>query len=353
MPPMNMAPLPDPIALAMFYRLILEIGAAAALATALGYLWLRRHRQAPAESLPPLAERVSWALGALWLLDGLLQMQPLMVTHFIGGFLSPLLDGEPSWLQAIVRVGIDLWSINPIVWNALAAWLQAGIGVALLFSRRPAIRRTALWVSIGWSAMVWLAGEAMGGVFAGGSWLSGSPGSVLLYGLLAGALLWEEGWQDGRLSPYFRWGLAAYFGLAAVLQAWPASGFWGTSLAKFVQSMAEMPQPAVLSAPLYAWAAALTAHPAIWNGAIASVAAALCLLWAVRPHRPVTFWASVATALAVWYFGQDFGVLGGMGTDPNTGAPLLVGLLAYPALAGLRLRVGASQTTVPTPRMTP
>jgi hypothetical protein len=42
-----------------------------------------------------LPDNFQQGLGLLWFLDGLLQMQLLMVTRFIGEFLVPLLSGQP------------------------------------------------------------------------------------------------------------------------------------------------------------------------------------------------------------------------------------------------------------------
>jgi len=41
-------------------------------------------------------------LGALWLLDGLLQLAPSMfTTTLITGFMQPLTQGQPGWVAAL------------------------------------------------------------------------------------------------------------------------------------------------------------------------------------------------------------------------------------------------------------
>ena len=39
--------------------------------------------------------------------------------------------------------------------------------------------------------------------------------------------------------------------------------------------------------------------------------------------------------LSTWWFGQDFGVLGGMGTDPNSGVVVLLVLGTYAQMIAL------------------
>jgi len=333
--PMGNAPLPPLIALHLFYTTCAGIGAVA-LVVAVGLFAWRRTRPAPAPApsppeLPAPAEWLVRGLGALWLLDGLLQAQPLMVTRFVGGFLVPLVQGQPPALVTLMRAGIALWSLNPVLANVGATWLQIGIGLALLLGGQSRWRRVGLWVSVGWSAVVWIWGEGLGGVLVGGSWLGGSPGSVLLYGL--GALLALQPavfWDNGRAVRILRGGLVAFWTLAAGMQAWPPSGFWsGSALSELPQSMAAMPQPAWLAAPLHAWAALLAAHPLGWNAALVAVFAGLAAAWLWRPADRRVWAATVLVTALTWYFGQDFGVLGGMGTDPNTGAPLLVLLATY------------------------
>lgn len=351
---MNMVAYPSTLALAFFYRLVGGIGLGVAGLTLAWWAFRRWNRSTPHEPVTgDVADRVTWGLGALWLLDGLLQMQPLMVTHFIGGFLTPLVSGQPPWLQAAIRVGIALWAINPVVWNALAAWLQVGIGLVLLFARDPGWRRAALWISVGWSAVVWVAGEAMGGVFSGGSWFSGSPGSVLFYGLLAVWVLASPDWRRRRGQSAVRYGLGGLWTLAALEQAWPANGFWGPALSQYVASMAAMPQPGWLSAPLYAWAHVLSSAPAAWNAGLVAIFAALGGLWFFAPDRLATFWATMGVVLLTWYFGQDWGVLGGMGTDPNSGAPVLLALFIYPLLSARKVLASSPSPFGAAPRVQP
>ena len=72
---------------------------------------------------------------------------------------------------------------DPAACNAVFATIQLVLAAGLLW--RPAVR-AALAVSVAWSLAIWWLGESLGGMFTGAaSPLSGAPGAVLLYALLA------------------------------------------------------------------------------------------------------------------------------------------------------------------------
>lgn len=338
---MNMgSPLPPAFAESEFYHTFFAI---LSIVIAGGIILAVRARRAHTESLdgssayPHAYEWLARAVGALWLLDGLLQAQPLMITRFIGGFLAPMLQGQPALVEALMNFSIRFWGINPVIWNEFATWIQIGIGLAMLFGAGTVWRRVGLWASLGWGLVVWIGGEAFGSLFVSGSWLAGTPGSVLLYMLAAVLLLAPASyWNSPRAAKALRAAMFNLWALSAFLQAWPASGWWhGQTLSAYVTSMGAMPQPAVFSAPLFAWARLLSQQPGLWNGILVAVFAALAVLWAVKPRSTWTWWLTAIVTFATWWLGQDFGVLGGMGTDPNSGVVVLVGLTTYAQLADL------------------
>lgn len=338
MPGMSMASYPPAIAVSLFYHSLLAVAIFLGVVVFLVRPWLRRvgvPASAPEESKSLRYRKLlAYWLGALWLLDGLMQMQPEMVTRFVGGFLAPLLSGQPAWARAVIAEGIRLWSLSPIWFNVGAAFIQLLIGVVLLFTRDGApLRRYALYVSIGWGVMVWTVGEAFGSLFNGGGPLDGSPGAVLLYMIAAVLLLLPpKTWDAARLWRWMARGIAANFFLLAVLASWPAFGWWGKTGVSFVQNMGQMPQPALFAQPLLAFAATYGAHPVIWNAIIVGSCLLLGVFWLIRPRSRGVIWATLAWTFLVWFFGQDFGLLGGMGTDPNTGGILM----AYIILWGMR-----------------
>jgi hypothetical protein len=272
-------------------------------------------------------DRLARALGVLWLVDAALQAQPTMIMHFVGGVLAPLVAGQPAPVASVVRLGAAVWRTNPAGFDALSTLVQAFIGICLLAGADGSrLRRLGAGVGVAWAVVVWSAGEAFGGLFAEGGVLQGSPGAALFYALGAVLILaTRDIWGDGRVWRWQAKGWAGLFALWAVLQAWPPSGLWhGAALATYVRSMAAMPQPAANAAVLSGFAALLSRAPAAASAAIVACCLALAAAWLWRPTRWATVVATALWLTAVWWLGEDFGVLGGMGTDPNTGGVLLV-----------------------------
>ena len=226
-----------------------------------------------------------------------------------------------------------------------AVWIQIGLGSWLLAAPRGTLSRLAGLASVGWGVIVWVFGESFGGIFAPGlSWLTGAPGSVLIY-VVAGvmiALPWGA-WASPRLGQLTLAGLGLFLAVMAGLQAQPSLGYWqGTSygqpgpLATMVQSMAQTSQPGFLSRWVAAFGALDQAHGFAVNlfavTALAAVGAAFLSgrRWLIRPGLI----AFTALCLADWVLIQDLGFLGGVGTDPNSMIPFI--LLAWAGYLALR-----------------
>ena len=192
-----------------------------------------------------------------------------------------------------------------------------------------------------------LLGESFGGIFAPGlSWLTGAPGAVLLY-CVAGALiaLPPRAWGTARTGRLLLAGAGVFFIGMAVLQAWPGRGYWqGTAhgqpgtLAGMVDGMAQASQPHVLSAMVASFGAFDTAHGFAVNLFMVIVLAATGagLLSGRRRLIRAALIAAAVLCLADWVLVQDFGFLGGLGTDPNSMIPTLLllagGYLAFTPL---------------------
>ena len=318
-------------ALTLFYHDMLGVGLGLLLVAAAWALRSRTRDREQAPAAAPVAARrlLAWGLGALWILDGLLQIQPEMVTNFVNGMLRPLISGQPGALAATLTLGLRMWAAHPVLANVMAAYTQIVIGVLILFGGDGRLRRVALLASLAWGLVVWIFGEAMGGIFVGGTWLAGTPGSATFY--MAGAvllLLPAERWRQGGWLGTFAAAMGGLWFFSAVLQAWPSAGFWTAhGLAGVVASMAQQPQPVVVAASLRMVARVLSRHSVLWNGGMVAAMAALGIAWLHWPRSRYTWTATVVWALLTWWAGQDFGVLGGMGTDPNSG-PVLILLIA-------------------------
>jgi cytochrome oxidase Cu insertion factor (SCO1/SenC/PrrC family) len=281
--------------------------------------------------------------GLLWLFDGILQGQPKMPGGLPSQVIEPAAQASPRWVQDVVNAGGTIWSDHPITVAAASVWIQVGIGLWLLAAPRGRWSRAAGLASVAWGLAVWALGESFGGIFAPGlSWLTGAPGAVLLY-CVAGALiaLPPRAWGTARTGRLLLAGAGVFFVGMAVLQAWPGRGFWQGSvhgqpgtLAGMIDGMAQTSEPHVLSAMVSAFGAFDTAHGFAVNLfvviALAATGAAL-LSGRRRPIRAALIAAAVL-CLADWVLVQDFGFLGGLGTDPNSMIPTLL-LLAGGYLA--------------------
>lgn len=286
------------------------------------------------------------AFGALWTLDGLLQLQPAMPIGLPSQVLQPAAAGAPGWVQSIVDVGVRLWTEHPVTAAASAVWIQIALGIALLVAPRGWWSRSAGVATAAWGLVVWCFGEALGGLFTPGqSWLFGQPGAALLYAA-AGVLLAlpESAWTE-RLGRRVVRAVGVEFVAAAVLQAWPGRGSWqglephgGLGLtASMASQMAQTPQPGPIQTAVDWFGRLSTAHGFAVN-VVAVVALAAIGLALVAGSRRVALAGAIAAiplCLATWLLVQDLGVFGGVGTDPNSMLPtlaiLLVGVVGWRA----------------------
>ena len=354
--------LDDPTVAAAFRSALVHQGLIALLIFAsLGLVWMsvRVYPRRPSLEAGPVAGAASAALpepawrqvlrvgfGLLWLIDGILQAQPQMVLGLPSQVIEPTAASSPHWVQQLVNWAGTTWSYHPVQAAAATVWIQVGIGIWLLAASRGPLSRLAGLAGAGWGLVVWVFGESFGGIFAPGlTWLFGAPGAVLIYaaaGLLIG--LPERFWRASRLlGRLVLAGTGVFLAGMAVLQAWPGRGFWlGTThgrpgtLAGMTQAMAPIPQPYALSAAVTAFTGFDEAHGFAVNLVVVVALAAIGAVFAAgRPRliRPALAGLTVL-CLADWALVEDFGIFGGLGTDPNSMIPFaLIAVAGYLALA--------------------
>jgi cytochrome oxidase Cu insertion factor (SCO1/SenC/PrrC family) len=296
----------------------------------------RRRWWAWFEAGPPSRTLLQAGFGALWLLDGLLQAQPAMPRQFVAMVLEPAMTGQPRVIGELGRVAVNLWSLHTVTTDALTVFLQVAIGWGILVGGDRLLGRCSLAASVVWGTVVWLLGEGAGDLFGkGGTFLSGTPGAVLVYVGVALLLLWVPAsrWDDQRAARVLLWAVGGLLLLAALLQGLPAEGFWhGQALARVFQAAAQNPQPSVLAAPITAMADLARSDPVVVN-ALWTAVPAVAGVWLLIRRAPRGAVGLAALYLAAaWWLGMDFGVLGGTGTDPNIALP--VGLLLAAAWMG-------------------
>jgi len=339
----------DPTVTEAFKAALLHQGLVALLIlAALGLAWagLRvRGSRAPVPPEPAGRRLLRIGFGLLWVFDGVLQAQPKMAADLPAKVIEPVAASSPPWVQHVVSWAETTWSAHPVPAASAAVWIQVGIGTWLLVAARGRWSRLAGLAGLGWGLAVWVFGESFGGIFGPGlSWLTGAPGAALCYAV-AGALIALPGraWRTARLGRLTLAGLGMFLAGMAVLQAWPGRGLWqGTvhgqpgTLTSMVQSMATTSQPHFLSAMVAGFGSVNAAHGFAVNLVVVAALALAGLVflsgrpWLIRP----ALIAITAVSLADWVLIEDFGFLGGLGTDPGSMPPfVLLAVAGYLALA--------------------
>jgi len=281
--------------------------------------------------------KLQLALGVIWVLDGILQFQPSMFTRSFPGMLAESAHANPAVVAGPITWSAHLIDHHVVVLNALFATTQLALGLGIAW--RPTVR-LALAASIAWSLAVWWLGEGFGGILAGtASPVSGAPGPVIIYAVLA-VLLWPADRDPGAPSVAGR-----AVGRRPAQAVWLV--LWG-SLAAFALLPASRAPGAISDlltggadgAP--AWLAWIDTHAASalnQHGLPASIVLAVLLaLVAVGVFLPAPFVRAVivlavALAAALW-LAQGMGELfTGMATDPESGPLLaLLALSFWPAV---------------------
>lgn len=278
------------------------------------------------------------ALGAIWLIDGALQFQPVMFGRsFVTDVILPNAFGQPTVLAAPVNWIGHLIEPHAVLFNALAATLQVLIGLGLMSKRTV---KSSLAVSFVWAMAIWVVGEGAGGLLTGtASPLTGAPGAALLY-IVVGLMVWP---RDGDSMRGERLAWAVLWLASAGLWLLPANQAPGSV------------HDAIASTPSGAdWLATTlraVAHMAAGQGtSIALTAAGLSTLIAVSALAGAAQRSFVALGVVVsmvfWVVGQGFGgVLSGTATDVSTG-PLVI-LMGCILLADIdRISTGAKQAPI-------
>lgn len=294
----------------------------------------RPHTGAWAASTPVDFRRaLQLGLAGLWLLDAALQYQGVMFSKAFGQMLRGASQGNPGVIAGAINWNAALVMQHAVALNAIFATIQLliGIGVAL----RPTLR-LALAASIAWALGVWLFGEGLGMVLtSSASPVSGAPGPVILYALLA-VLLWPRD-RSGAAAPFTA---ARWTGAPAARALWLV--LW-LSLAYFALLPANRSPQALrdmlvgIQAGEPGWlasigkgAAALTAQQGLAASTVLAVVFVVIAIGVYLPRSALaaTLVLAIMVALVIWVAGQAVGaILAGGATDPGSG-PLLILLAA-------------------------
>ena len=292
----------------------------------------------PAAQPPDARRALQLGLAGVWLLDALLQYQPVMFTRAFGQMLAASAAGNPGVVARPITWDAALVEHHAVALNAVFATIQLllGLGIAL----RP-LTRFALAASVAWSLAVWWLGEGLGGVLTGtANPVTGAPGAVILYALLA-VLLWpaDRVPQASDTAPFTA---ARAVGVRAARALWLVlwlSLAWFTLQSANRASLALHDLLASQANGEPGWLAAIENGAATTVGshglAVSIVLAAAFVLVSAgvflpRPAARATVLLALVLAAVIWVAGQALGaILAGGATDPNSGLLLALIALAY------------------------
>jgi hypothetical protein len=289
----------------------------------------------PSAAPRDLQRTVQLVLATVWLLDAVLQLQPVMFTRGSNGFsgmLNSMAVGNPGWVEHSITWNASNVNHYPVLTNTTFALVQFLIGFGIVWRRTL---KPALALSIVWALCVWWFGEGVGNIFHGGATpFSGGPGAVLFYALLA-VLLWPS---EGSDRPFVA---ARTVGATAARAVWAV--VWGLLAVLAVVGSGRSPQA------LHDLVAAYTGQPGwldridrgtasmlLHHGTTAAILlAVVCVVVAVGAYLPpqfnrFTLVLGIVTYVFIWVATENFGgILAGGATDPNSGPPVVILALIY------------------------
>lgn len=284
---------------------------------------------------PPDTRRLlQLVLGGLWLLDAILQYQEVMFTRSFGQSLAAMAAGNPAVLARPITWNAGLVGQHSMTLNTVFATVQ--LVLALGIAWRPAVK-FALGASIGWALAVWWLGEGLGGVLTGAaSPVTGAPGPVILYALLA-VLLWPRdsaapapftaaravGVPAARALWLVLWASLAYFALLPAGRA-------PMALHDMITQMTAG-EPGWLAATMNGAAGLLARHGLAASIVLAAALAVIAVgIYLPRPAAQAALILAIVVATAIWVVGQALGgILTGVSTDPGSGPLLALLAIAY------------------------
>ncbi len=282
---------------------------------------------------PDARRRLQLALAAIWLLDAVLQYQSFMFTRAFARMLAASADGNPAIVAAPITWSARIIGQHAVAANSVFATVQLllALGIAL----RPTVK-IALGASVAWSLAVWWLGEGLGSVLAGNaSPVSGAPGAVIIYALLA-ILLWPAGtdrpatFAAGRFvgSPAARalwlvlWGSLAWFSIQPEVRS-------PRGLSSMISGSAAG-EPGWLAA-IDLRAGTLLDHHGLAASIVLTVTLAVVAagVYLPPPAARAAVVLAVVVAMAIWSAEALGGILTGSGTDPDSGPLLALLAVAY------------------------
>ncbi len=120
----------------------------------------------PAAQRPDARRALQLGLAGVWLLDALLQYQPVMFTRASGQLLAATAAGNPGVVAPPITWDATLVEHHAVALNAVFATIQLllGLGIVVRPLTRFALAASVAWSLAVWSLAVWWLGEGFDGV---------------------------------------------------------------------------------------------------------------------------------------------------------------------------------------------
>jgi hypothetical protein len=290
-----------------------------------------------------LYRSVVWAsklIGAFWLLDGLLQLQPYMFSRVfwvsaIESSISELPKPMYSYLLTLLTEYIIPYSLY---YNLIFSLLEFLIGTLLLIPRRAALIVGNL-LSITWGMLVWIIGEGMGGITSltivrlnlryPDTIMTGFPGPAIIYVLISAFLLLSLK-RKSYMEEASRLGAIVIFAIGGFMQLLPE--FWDprVQFSIFTESVISGSAPSTFAPIIVKFASYFALNPVLANliEILASVSVATSLV--LRAQARITIPVAAVWLGFVWVFCMGMGgLLNGTATDVGSPPVLFLLVIMY------------------------
>jgi hypothetical protein len=262
-----------------------------------------------------LRARLRMGLAGLWMVNGLLMLQPAVLTPML--FIDVLGPNEavrePGWFRHIALWGVHFWLRDPRAGSLVIAVGQLALGAVIGVGRERWWGRAGLLVSVVWGLIVWIFAEGLGGLLTGNaSMVLTMPGPAPF--LMAAAILLlvpRDLWVDGTVARRVRQGMGWLWLMAAGLQALPSAGYWtGSRLAGLFGDVTMYgTQPPILAQMINAMIMTTMTHAVIDNLILVLIMAGLAYAWLLRPMTPRLVAVTLVWLGFLWVVPQAFGTL--------------------------------------------
>lgn len=280
------------------------------------------------------------ALGAIWILDGLLQLQPYMFSRsfeiqVVRSAAMSLPTPINAWFLTVISAHMVPYAK---LLNVVFCSIELVTGVLLLLRKKFLVIAGNVLSAV-WGFLIWVFGEGFGGTLTLSvvhlnlsypeTLFTGFPGAALLYALISVFIL--VSFKKRFLKEASRLTAILIFGVGALIQLLPQFFDPRVQFSMFVSSVLMGSAPHSLVPYIVKLASWASFHPVVAN--MAEIMASLSIAFTLILNKKAVIPLSAVYLAFVWVFGMGFmGLFNGVATDPGT-PPLLFVLVLCATLA--------------------